>query len=429
MLRMSNDRYRQVIFNAQLYANMGAGTYEKAVDMATKDFLRAGINCVEYKNGSRHTVEDYTDMAIRTAGKRAYLTGEGEKRKEWGISTVIMNKRGNPCAKCLPFVGKVLIDDVWSGGKQEDGPYQLMSEAIAQGLYHPRCKDSHTTYFPELDNGDDTPTKEEKKEVIDNYNQEQKANYCKTEANKLDRMAKYSLDPDNKRMYQARADEWTDRYNTMAAKSDQIQWPVKGQKISSSEYKGIMSYARAHNIELSGFKQFDGQLQTVVDLIDDAEQVTKKYPGITSGKKRLTIMLEEMMRPEDFAITRGHIISINANAYRNVDMLAKEYSKLVDEGWFVKGTDYHSIIKHEIGHVISNTYGIDGLEIAMKITGINRKDTMEFVKECLSEYAGEFKDGSEIISEVFSEVYNLKNPREFSLQFIDECARIKEKGM
>ena len=225
MLRMSNDRYRQVIFNAQVYANMGAGTYEKAVDMATKDFLRAGINCVEYKNGSRHTVEDYTDMAIRTAGKRAYLTGEGEKRKEWGISTVIMNKRGNPCAKCLPFVGKVLIDDVWSGGKQEDGPYQLMSEAIAQGLYHPRCKDSHTTYFPELDNGDDTPTKEEKKEVIDNYNQEQKANYCKTEANKLDRMAKYSLDPDNKKMYQARADEYIDQYYRILKLSDTIENP------------------------------------------------------------------------------------------------------------------------------------------------------------------------------------------------------------
>lgn len=232
---MSNDRYRQVIFNAQVYANMGAGTYEKAVDMATKDFLRAGINCVEYKNGSRHTVEDYTDMSIRTAGKRAYLTGEGEKRKEWGISTVIMNKRGNPCAKCLPFVGKVLIDDVWSGGKQEDGPYQLMSEAIAAGLYHPRCKDSHTTYFPELDNGDDTPTKEEKKEVIDNYNQEQKANYCKTEANKLDRMAKYSLDPDNKKMYQARADAWKEQLAKSSNSSNEnIEYGITGKKVHNN---------------------------------------------------------------------------------------------------------------------------------------------------------------------------------------------------
>ena len=133
ILRMANDQYRRIIFNAQIYANSGAGTYEKAVDMATKDFISAGLNCVEYSNGARHTLADYADMAIRTASKRAYLQGEGEKRAEWGIHTVIMNKRGNPCPKCLPFVGKVLIDDVWSGGKASDGPYPLMSSAIAAG--------------------------------------------------------------------------------------------------------------------------------------------------------------------------------------------------------------------------------------------------------------------------------------------------------
>ncbi|MDE6210091.1 MAG: phage minor capsid protein [Lachnospiraceae bacterium] len=135
MLRMANDKYRKVIFNAQAYAASGT-TYKKAVDMATRDFLSAGINCVEYKNGARHTVQDYADMCIRTANKRAYLTGEGEMRMSWGITTVIMNKRTSPCPKCLPFVGKVLIDDVWSGGTPRDGPYQLMSRAIAAGLYH-----------------------------------------------------------------------------------------------------------------------------------------------------------------------------------------------------------------------------------------------------------------------------------------------------
>lgn len=56
VLRRANDQYRKVIFNAQVYANTGAGTYEKAVDMATKDFLSAGIDCIEYANGSRHTI-------------------------------------------------------------------------------------------------------------------------------------------------------------------------------------------------------------------------------------------------------------------------------------------------------------------------------------------------------------------------------------
>lgn len=137
VLRMANDQYRKAIFNAQVYANTGAGTYEKAVDMATKDMLAAGLNCVQYANGARHTLADYADMAIRTASKRAYLQGEGQMRQQWGIATVIMNKRGNPCPKCLPWVGKVLIDDVWSGGGAEDGRYPLMSKAIAAGLYHP----------------------------------------------------------------------------------------------------------------------------------------------------------------------------------------------------------------------------------------------------------------------------------------------------
>lgn len=209
MLRMSEDKYRQIIFNAQVYANTGAGTYEKAVDMATRDFLKAGINCIEYANGSRHTVKDYARMAIQTASKRAYLTGEGEMRQSWGISTVIMNKRANACPKCLPFVGKVLIDDVWSGGKASDGPYPLMSSAIAAGLYHPNCKDVHTTYFPELDEEPDSKfTKEELEKVKEDYKQDQKQQYAGRMVEQFDRLSKYSLDPDNKKVYAARKEQW-----------------------------------------------------------------------------------------------------------------------------------------------------------------------------------------------------------------------------
>lgn len=208
ILRMANDKYRKIIFNAQVYANTGAGTYEKAVDMATRDMLNAGLNCVQYANKARHTLSDYADMAIRTANKRAYLQGEGEKRQEWGISTVIMNKRGNACPKCLPFVGKIIIDDVWSGGKQSDGPYLLMSNAIARGLYHPRCKDSHTTYFAGISAANDSWTKEELAALGQEYEQEQKQQYAERQAERFSRLAEYSLDEDNKRKYAARAKEW-----------------------------------------------------------------------------------------------------------------------------------------------------------------------------------------------------------------------------
>ena len=209
ILRRANDQYRKSIFNAQTYANSGAGTYEKAVDMATKDMLSAGLNCVEYTNGARHTLRDYASMAIRTASKRAYLQGEGVMRQKWGVTTVIMNKRGNPCPKCLPFCGKVLIDDVWSGGKATDGPYPLMSSAIAAGLYHPNCKDSHTTYFEGISTPpDDTYTKNEIQQIENAYREEQKQQYAKRQAEKFGRLAEHSLDEENKIKYGAKAKEW-----------------------------------------------------------------------------------------------------------------------------------------------------------------------------------------------------------------------------
>ena len=221
VLRMANDQYRKIIYNAQVYANTGAGTYEQAVDMATHDFLSAGLNCIEYKNGARHTLADYADVAIRTASKRAYLQGEGVKRQEWGIHTVIVNKRGNPCPKCLPFVGKVLIDDVWSGGtgaEASESGYGLMSSAISAGLYHPRCKDSHTTYFPGISTPpDDKFSHTELKKIEKQNRKEAKEQYAERQAEKFGRLEKYSLDVENKEQYKIKKNKWN---NIVAKRAD-----------------------------------------------------------------------------------------------------------------------------------------------------------------------------------------------------------------
>lgn len=219
VLRMAEDQYRKMIYNAQVYANTGAGTYEKAIDMATRDFLAAGLTCIEYKNGARHTLSDYADMAIRTASKRAYLQGEGVKRQEWKISTVIINKRGNnPCPKCLPFVGKVMIDDVWSNGpKDGKSPvtgkqYPLISSAIAAGLYHPRCRDSHTTYFEGISTPPDGKfTKKELNDLAEKNRREAQQQYAERQTEKYERLAKYSLDQENKERYSEKAEEWEEQ--------------------------------------------------------------------------------------------------------------------------------------------------------------------------------------------------------------------------
>lgn len=256
-LRMANDKYRQIIFNAQVYANTGAGTYEKAVDMATRDFLSAGINCIEYKDGSRHNIKEYAGMAIRTADKRAYLTGEGEKRKEWGVTTVIVKKRGNACPKCLPFCGKILIDDVWSGGVP-DGKHKLMSQAIAAGLYHPNCKDIHTTYFEGITKYGEPYTDTELKQIEGDYNEEQKQKYAQRQAERFDRLEKYSLDDDNKKMYAARREQWEKQadskqaYKTVNRGESKIAEVKNNRNINISEvedYKGEVYISDKANIK------------------------------------------------------------------------------------------------------------------------------------------------------------------------------------
>lgn len=214
VLRRSNDVYRRAIFDAQVFMNSGAATYEQAVDMAVKDMLSAGLQCVEYKNGARHTLPDYAEMAIRTANKRAYLRGQGEKMQEWGMSTVIINRRHGACGRCADFVGMVFIDDVYAGGKKSyaDGKYPLLSDAMKAGLFHPRCKDSSSPYFEGISTPPDREVlpKKAQEDLTEIERAEQKAAYGKRMEKMYRRLSKYALDPDNKKMYQGRTEQWAE---------------------------------------------------------------------------------------------------------------------------------------------------------------------------------------------------------------------------
>lgn len=238
VLRMSNDKYSKAIFNAQVAMNTGAVTYEKAVDIACKDMLNAGLNCVEYKNGARHTLSDYADMAVKTANKRAYLRGEGEKRAEWGVSLVVVNSRQGGCPDCAKYIGKVFIDDVYSNGKKSDGNYPLLSTAIKNGLFHPRCKDSTSTYYEEITTLEPV-SPEEEAEMDRRERLEEKQQYAQRQAERFDRRAEYSLDEDNKRIAQTRANEWHDRADWLEEKVNKAE-SNSSENVAKSGESGII---------------------------------------------------------------------------------------------------------------------------------------------------------------------------------------------
>ncbi len=269
ILRLSNDRYRQAIFNAQVYANTGAATYEKAVDMACRDMLRAGLNCVEYKNGARHTLSDYAHMAIRTANKRAYLYGEGQKRQQWGISTVVVNGRHGGCPLCAPYIGKVFIDDVYSGGTKADGDYPLLSEAIKNGLFHPNCKDSTSTYYEGITTLQPV-TEEEQAEMERREQLEQRQSYYENQAKKNRRIAEYSLDADNKKTYSHRAEVFEQKA-AFVKKSQADKIPEKSSAIYSWEAENYKNSTETGLLITSNGKKIDfgGTDHHVIGRADD----------------------------------------------------------------------------------------------------------------------------------------------------------------
>lgn len=421
VLRMSNDKYRKAIFNAQVAMNTGAVTYEKAVDMACKDMLNAGLNCVEYKNGARHTLSDYADMAVKTANKRAYLRGEGEKRAEWGVSLVVVNSRQGGCPDCAKYIGKVFIDDVYSNGKKSDGNYPLLSTAIKNGLFHPRCKDSTSTYYPELDDLDAPLSEDEIKELDRQRGIEEKQQYAQRQAERFDRRAEYSLDEDNKRIAQTRADEWHDRANTLEEKVKQFSLKTDEQKYYRPVFEEDISKTFERKIEGETITIDTRKANTLCDNVYISDKVKLKRKELhnfdmqvrkafdmlgeveTSGKPEICIVTPEEMRVNAIAsyMPMQNVLNVNSAYFSTNDLSGLQENLACPQ-------DRLSTILHELIH------WQDAKNYRAKFGGIN--DYFEYCDYLNKIYAPK-------VEKLINNGYNIEDISEYAF----EC--LKDKAM
>lgn len=405
VLRMSNDKYRKAIFNAQVAMNTGAVTYEKAVDIACKDMLNAGLNCVEYKNGARHTLSDYADMAVKTANKRAYLRGEGEKRAEWGMSLVVVNSRQGGCPDCAKYIGRVFIDDVYSNGKKSDGNYPLLSTAIKNGLFHPRCKDSTSTYYPELDDLDAPLSDDEIKELDRQRGIEEKQQYAQRQAERFDRRAEYSLDEDNKRIAQTRANEWHDRADKLAEqKEDYIHKISDSESITKKEKFEINAEKAKTDVENSinsGIIKFEkGVTKEVQETFNnELENMQKKFGKVTTISRVGILNSKNSTDYGAFYDNSGELLLRFANKKNALSEHEQKAPKMKKSGEWSSAHPLHTF-RHEIGHAIQLEHKLndplwdDKLEKIIDIMEeVNPEDVSlygfttldEFISECIAE--------------------------------------------
>ena len=219
--------------------------------------------------------------------------------------------------------------------------------------------------------------------------------------------------------------KWKPQKNNMSKHREYSgkTWSKTGKKISQEEYESLVRYADDRGIKLVSFQNFDGDIDLIYEMIENADVVLKDFPKVADGKRKLQIHNSFNMNDDDFAMTLGDKIYINNFAFRDKTLLAAEYDKLVKERWFVEGSDYRSIIHHELGHVVAKAYGLSPINIAKDMTGLSHKEILKYVEHNLSEYSAKDLKGLEIISEVFSGIYS-GTSNNFALKYYAECVKI-----
>ncbi len=204
ILRMGDDVFRSTMYKAEMYYTTGTKTLWQAVDMASRDFLDRGINCIQYKNGARVNIASYAEMCLRTSKKKAYMVGEGRRAAASGVTLCQITQYAGCSETCRPWQGRVYVDDVYAGG-QADGEHTLLSLAIENGLFHPNCRHAKQPYYPGISEDlkplDSTAMQE-------NYTAEQRQREIERNIRKYKRRAAGSLDSQNRAKAQTKVSQW-----------------------------------------------------------------------------------------------------------------------------------------------------------------------------------------------------------------------------
>lgn len=179
-----------------------------------------------------------------------------------------------------------MIDDVWSGGTAAEAKkmgYPLISQAMKAGLYHPNCRDSHTTYFPGISTPPDKKWKKSELAAIEkNVKQEARRQYAERQEEKFDRLERYAMDPENKRVYAARREEWRAKSGQKREKNIVNSMPNAIMNLTEEELGALLRYKSSDsyviNEALRTGKLTDEQ-RMLVDKLDSALSKIPKYHG------------------------------------------------------------------------------------------------------------------------------------------------------
>lgn len=220
-----------------IIAGATSGKVAQVYDNTVVPELEKGLVGKVTKNGAHLELSSYVEGVTRETSQQALLMGESAVANAAGQYLVRISSHPSCCPKCQPYQGQILIDDVFADGKP-DGVHELLSTAIANGLFHWNCRHKKTIWIPGKTTEQQQHKQYDDKKVATNYEIEQAQRALEREIRKQKRIADTSLDETNARLAQDRQAELQAQLNRL---------------VNGAREKGYDVYRQPHK-ESAGFE-------------------------------------------------------------------------------------------------------------------------------------------------------------------------------
>lgn len=399
-LRLTDDVYRQTVNRVQLAMSTGSMTLQQAIDIAVKDFLDQGINCIVYKDGRRVNIADYVRMALRTTATRAALQGKSAKFKALGYDTVQVSGYSMCSKTCEPWQGRIYIEDTfsfWDGEVREQGGilwgksnycgkwFPLLSSAIEKGLFHPNCRHSISLWR----DGDPLPGSVDNSDSERRYKLEQQQRALEREIRKAKRKVEGFTDPENVRKAKAELRQAQKELKDFIDKvnAEEGETVLKRDYGKENVYEGEIALANdehTHSIKskkkafipsvnmdcVSGSKPITEQLQKELSSEYD------KFVGIFGELENVRVVTAVPYQNNgvwgSYNDNSNELVMFGIGGENGKNVMSKTAKNMYKEGKWSTNSAYHAF-RHELGHAWQNKISQSDTLFKQKIEKISQK--------------------------------------------------------
>ena len=306
----------------------GAVDYNTVLKKAVKAMTDSGLRTVDYASGWSNRVDVAARRALMTVFNQVVAKVNEDNAEQLGTEyfEVSYHRGARP------------THQVWQGRVYSKKELETVCGlGTVTGLCGANCYHSYSPFIK----GIDTPTYSEEEAEMDRRERlEEKQQYAQRQAQRFDRRAEYSLDDDNKRIAQKRADEWHDRADMLEEKAKQFSLKTDEQKYYRPVFKEDISKTFERKIEgetitidthkantwcdnvyisdkvklkRKELHNFDMQVRKAFDMLGEVE---------TSGKPEICIISPEEMRVNAIAsyMPMQNILNVNSAYFSTSDL-------------------------------------------------------------------------------------------------------------